>query len=106
MLELTLGVDLTKEYFSTELQTTFEFTNLPLEILELIISSLPARDIMCLFLIDKQIHKWFAKLDNNALWAQILQRSRISLDGDIPMPKMENAKRHFINSGRYVKYSS
>jgi hypothetical protein len=90
-----------KEDFDTtfDAQTTFDFVNLPAEILELIMVELSARDIMSLFAITKKMCEWFKRFDRNGLWQQILSNSKLSLDGDIPMPS-ENFKKYVLNTER------
>jgi hypothetical protein len=90
-----------KEHFDSnfDAQTTFDFVNLPAEILELIMVELSARDILSLFIIDKKMREWFKRFDRNALWQQILTNSKLSLDGDIPMPS-ENFKKYVLNTER------
>jgi hypothetical protein len=90
-----------KEHFDSnfDAQTTFDFVNLPAEILELIMVELSARDILSLFIIDKRMREWFKRFDRNTLWRQILANSKLSLDGDIPMPS-ENFKKYVLNTER------
>lgn len=88
-----------KEYFKHDLQTTFEFENLPQEILDMIVTSLLVQDIVNLFSVSNHMHQWFKSFDSNSLWKSVLNNTKILLDGDIPMPA-ENFKKCVLDTER------
>jgi hypothetical protein len=73
--------------------------NLPAEILEFIMAGLSARDILSLFVVNKSTLAWYKAFNSNTLWRQILANSKLSLDGDIPVPS-ENFKKYVLNTER------
>lgn len=91
------GETLSKVNFKGDEQTTFEFVNLPSEILEIIMTDLSVQDIMRLFMISKQMHQSFESFDSNSLWKIVLKNSKISLPGDIPM-QTEKLKKYVLNT--------
>jgi hypothetical protein len=91
-----------KECVKADSRATFDFMNLPAEILEFIMAGLSARDILSLFVVNKSTLAWYKAFNSNTLWRQILANSKLSLDGDIPVPS-ENFKKYVLNTERYKK---
>lgn len=86
-------------YFKHDLQTTFEVENLPQEILEMIMTSLSMQDIVNLFSVSNHMYQWFKSFESNSLWKLVLNNTKTSLAGDIPMPT-DNFKKYVLDTER------